>query len=83
MRATRHIVKVINPLDLERNMPTALYKREVSAWICNLWQFDDSTILDSIHLQIQFIKVVHHATPAKAFLLEDKAFVEIAPFLFG
>ena len=44
---SRNIIKVENPLDLERHMPTTFNGREIAFWICYFRQVDQFTILES------------------------------------
>src|SRR5688572_29917575 len=50
----RHVVKVIDALDLEGNVSARLDERQVAARVVDAWQFDDSVVL-AIH---QYLEVL-------------------------
>lgn len=47
LRATWDIIQIINPLDLERDVPSALNERKVAARITNLRDIYEPTLLDA------------------------------------
>lgn len=47
LRASRHIVKIVNAPEVKRHVPARFYERQIASSIFNFWKFDYAAVLDA------------------------------------